>query len=61
MSTSPRARVKRASERYRDALEARNVAIVEGRSGGMSLRELAEVTGLGVESVRRILIKRGVS
>jgi hypothetical protein len=35
MTTSPRARFKRANERHRDALEARNVAIVEGRSAGM--------------------------
>jgi hypothetical protein len=59
--TSPRAKLKRASERHRAALEARNVAIVDARAAGLSLRELAEVTDLGVESVRRILIKRGVS
>ena len=57
---SPRTRVKRASERYAAARLARDTAIVDARAAGMSLREIADVSDLAVESVRRVLKAKGV-
>ena len=55
-----RAKVERAARRLGDAHIARDFALVEARAAGMSLRELADASDLGVETVRRILKSKGI-
>jgi hypothetical protein len=56
-----RTKVERAARRLADAHIARDVALVEARAAGMSLRELADASDLGVETVRRILKSKGIA
>ena len=53
--------LKRTNESVERAIELRNEKLVLASRAGSSLRQLAEATGLGVETVRRILIARGVA
>jgi hypothetical protein len=48
-------RVARAQSKLDAARVERDRALFEGREAGLSLRALAGATGIGVESVRRIL------
>jgi len=47
--------LKRTQRRLDAALAARNASIRSAQAGGMSLRTIATHTGLGVETVRRIV------
>lgn len=55
------ARVRRTTEHVSIAREAQTLALVVGSEAGLSLRELAAASGLGVETVRRALIAEGVT
>lgn len=55
MSALPSAKLKRAQLKFDAARAERDRALREGREAGLSLRTLAELTGLGVETVRRIV------
>ena len=53
--------VEQRSARLAVALAQRDVALLAGKEAGLSLRELAAASGLGVETVRRMLIEEGVT
>lgn len=53
--------LKRTVDSVARQIELRDEKLVLASRAGSSLRQLAEATGLGVETVRRILIARGVA
>lgn len=53
--------VERTAAKFDTARFARDESLVLGSEAGLSLRQLATASGLGVETVRRILIANGVT
>jgi DNA-directed RNA polymerase specialized sigma24 family protein len=47
--------IERATHKLDDARESRDDALIAAHAHGLSLRELAAASGLGVETVRRTL------
>lgn len=57
MSVKPETQLRRAAVKFDAARLARDEAVLAGHKAGMSLRDLADASGLGVETVRRIVMK----
>lgn len=53
--------IERASHKLEDARDTRDDALVAAHAHGLTLRDLAAASGLGVETVRRLLQREGIT